>query len=1052
MKRLAALIIVQLIALGITFAQTKITGFIRDEKGDPVPFANIQVEGSNQTIQSDANGKFEINMPANGKLIITAAGFEPKTVNASDAASIVLLNSAKTELSEVVVTALGIRRPAKSLGYATARVNSGELTQAKAVNLQQGLSGKVSGLNITTTNSGVFENTKINLRGLRSLTGNNQPLLVLDGVPTPITYISSINPNDVIEVSILKGASSAALYGPDGVNGVILIRTKRGTSNKPTVTVSSTYQFNRVAFMPKRQNKFGSGSSTDTYGQPLYDPLENFSYGPAFDGSMVPIGRELEDGTLQMVPYIALDDEQKKFWNGNGSVLQNDISFATQDYYISVQDAVINGLMPKDRNRRTSFRFNASRSYNRLNVSHNINYIQSNFNVVDESGLAGRLPAYTGSIYNLVLQTAPHIPLSKYKDWRNDKYAQYSNYYNEYAINPYWAIDNHRLKGKTDDLLASVELKYDITSWLQATGRIGTNFSFLSSKSSRAAIRVSDYARSHRSNVTYNNYPANVVDASSQNSSITGELFFNGKRNIKNFGINYTAGTQMRQSQFKGMRAQGNNLVVPDLFNLSNRTGEAITSESNFRTRLGSVFGSIGLSYDNWANVEIVGRNDWDSRLNPDANSYFYPGVNVAVVLSDALPFLKESQLVSYAKLRGSMSKSGNVNLGPYELAATYNPIGGFPYGSLPGFSASNITPDPDLKPEFVKTREVGIELGFLKNRINLDATYFHQENTDQILFIQQSITTGYNQKLANTADFDNYGIELDLRLTPLVKIGQGILDLKMNATYNNNKIVRLSNDVNELAIGGSLNFIQLKAGAPSATNFAIVGHPAFVFKLSDYERDPLGRVIVDPVTGNPRLDDSLVVRGRTLPLWILGINPSFSWKGLSIGMTWDYKGGHYAYHGLGTDMDGYGISARSAQHNRERFVFPNSVYWDGTKYVENTDRTVSRGGIDFWGEEVTNTQVATNYFTSAAAWRLRELLISYDIPAKILGGNKIIKKATLSAVARNLLVFVPKSNQWTDPEFNSTPNATNPNTFGISSSFSTPPSRIFGGSLTLTF
>src|SRR5688572_27653664 len=204
---------------------------------------------------------------------------------------------------------------------------------------------------------------------------------------------------------------------------------------------------------------------------------------------MVPIGQQLEDGTIQTVPYIALDDEQKKFWNGNGSVLQNDISFATQDYYISIQDAKIKGLMPKDENRRTSFRFNATKSYNRFKSSYSLNYIQSNYNVVDETGIAGRCPAYNGGIYNLILQTAPQIPLSRYKDWRNDKYSQYSNYYNEYAANPYWAIDNHRLRGKTDDFLASVELKYEIANWLQATGRLGTNLSLTSSKSTRAAIK-----------------------------------------------------------------------------------------------------------------------------------------------------------------------------------------------------------------------------------------------------------------------------------------------------------------------------------------------------------------------------------------------------------------------------------------------------------------------------------------------------------------------------------------------------------------------------------
>jgi hypothetical protein len=304
---------------------------------------------------------------------------------------------------------------------------------------------------------------------------------------------------------------------------------------------------------------------------------------------------------------------------------------------------------------------------------------------------------------------------------------------------------------------------------------------------------------------------------------------------------------------------------------------------------------------------------------------------------------------------------------------------------------------------------------------------------------------------LANTADFNNYGVELDLRLTPLVSLGKARLDLKINATYNENEITKLSDDINELAIGGSTGFVQQKAGAPNAINYAIVGHPAFVFKLSDYKRDPEGRVIVDATTGDPSLSDSLVIRGRTQPLWIVGFNPSFSFKSLSIGMSWDYKGGHHAYHGLGTDMDGYGVSARSAQFNRERFVFPNSVYYDGTKYVENTDRTIS-SGHGFWGNNVQNTQVATNYFTSAAAWKLRELAIGYELPAKLLGGAKVVKKATISAVARNLLIIVPKSNQWSDPEFNSTPNNANPNTLGVGSVFSTPPSRIFGGSLTLTF
>jgi hypothetical protein len=797
------------------------------------------------------------------------------------------------------------------------------------------------------------------------------------------------------------------------------------------------------------------GSSVDNFGRPLYDPLENYSYGDRFDGSLRPVGRQLEDGTYQMIPYAATkEDQQVKFWNEHGAVLQNDLSFSTQDYYISMQDALVKGLVPKDQNRRMSFRFNAAKSYEKFRSSFNINYIQSNYNIMDQAGYASRFPAYNGSIYSLILQTAANIPLTEYKDWRNSKYAQYSNYYNEYATNPYWSIDNHRSIGRNDDLLGSLELKYDFATWLQATGRIGANFSFGSYKNQEAPIFVSDYADLNRSGTTYSNRPGYVADGQSFSSRTNAEFFLSGKRDVKDFGITYLAGTQWREDQSKQMNIRGNNLVVPYLYNVANRTGEiapvgpGIPIEANIKNRLISVFGSLAFSYKGWANLEVVGRNDWNSRLNPDNNSYFYPGVNASLVLSDALEGIKNSSWISYLKLRGSLTKSGNVNLGTYALAETYSNAGGFPYGNLPGFTADDRVPDPNIRPEFVKSKEAGIELGFLKNRISVEATYFHQRNTDQILAVQTSAATGYTSKVANTADFENYGLEFDLRLTPLVNLGKAKLDLKFNATFNDNKILRLSDNVNELSIGGSTSFVQLKASAPNVYNYAIVGQPAFVFKLTDYERDPEGRVIVD-ANGNPTLSDSLVTRGRAVPTLILGINPNFSWKGLTVGMTWDYKGGHHVYHGLGTDMDGYGISKRSTQFNRERFVFPNSVYFDGTKYVPNTDRQVSGTGINFWGTDVYNTGIGTNYFTSAASWKLRELLIAYDLPAGVLGGQKVIKKATISFVGRNLLTFLPKSNQWSDPEFNY---SSSNNTFGLSSVYQTPPVRTFGGSVTLTF
>lgn len=1057
MRKILSLLAVLILCYVSASAQTRfITGQVRDNQGDPVPFASITIKGTGKGVTSDENGNYRIQATTGDVLLISAVGAKSSeaTVGSADVVNVTVIKTGN--LQEVVVTALGVQRQARELGYSTARIRNSELNQAKTVNLQNGLTGKVSGLNITTVNSGVFEETKINLRGLRSLTGNNSPLLVVDNIPTPLSYISTLNPNDVQDVNVLKGASAAAVYGPDGVNGVIIVRTKRGSGTKPIVNVSHTVQLARVSFMPEVQKRFGGGTSEDQYGRPVYDPIENQQFGPEFDGSMVPLGPELEGGDQQMVRYSPTN-ERKKFWQ-NGLTLQTDVSFSAQGFYISAQDADIKGLMPKDKNRRTSFRINGSREYNKLKVSGNLNYIQNNSNVVNNAAYAARFPgSYNGSVYFTVLNTPAHVPLTSYKDQVNNKYAQYSNYYNEYFVNPYWVIDNHRIKERNDNFLASADATYKFFDWLNATYRIGAALTFTNSKEESGPVVTTDFAQENRGQ-QYDPQPAFVRDWESFNSRVTHEFFLNGKQEVSDFNFNYILGTRYRQNDTKIMSTAGNNLQIPTLFNPSVRLGEAVAGEANYRTRLLSVFGQISASYKGWANIEFSAANDWDSRLDINNNSYFYPGVSASVVLSDAIPFLKDHPFISYLKVRGAISKSANVNLGRFEnaftgayaLKPTYTATGGFPYGNLGGFSAGNTFTNPQIEPEFVNSKEIGLEIGVLNNRINLDATYFYQKNTNQILAVQQSAATGYTTYVDNAADFNNYGVELDLNITPVVRIRNVTINLGVNATYNDNKITALFPGINELTIGGSNEFTQQAASSPDAYNYAIVGQPAFVFKLSDYKRDPNGKVIVNRLTGYPELQDSLVTRGRSLPLWIIGINPSVSWKGLTVAMTWDYRGGHYAYHGIGSDMDFTGISARSAKFGRERFVFPNSVVDDGTgKLVDNTSTQVTSGGRNFFATGTTNTSVGTNYFTSASFWKLRELAISYELPFKWIGENKVIKRIVVSAVGRNLWTILPKSNEWTDPEFNYS--VTN-NTFGINNVFSTPPARTFGGSIALTF
>ena len=1075
MRKLLPLLAVLVLSASLAFSQTKpITGKLTDAQGQPIPFLTIKVKGAKTGVSADAEGNYSIKAKPGDVLVISGTGVTTKEVSVTEAPTQdIQIARSNTAMTEVVVTALGIQRQAKELGYATAKLDNKTLTQAKSVNVAQALNGKVSGVNISTTNSGVFENAKINIRGIRSLTGNNQPMLVVDGAPTPLGYLSSLPPDDIQSLDILKSAASAALYGPDAVNGVIIVTTRKG-SKKPVVSLNSSVQVARVSFFPKLQSSFGDGGGeiADPYGNYGYVPNENQQFGPRFDGSIQPIGPVLEDGSQQMGPYSPIHaNDKKKFWN-TGLTTQNSASIAGEDFYASIQDANVKGLTPSDQLRRTSFRFNGGKKAGNLSVNYGLNYTLQNSDVVNESGFQNTFPgAYDGGLFFLVLQTAGNVPLLSYKNL-NSKYGQFSNYYNEYAVNPYWLIANIRSKQRQDDILGNLALNYQIAPWLSATAKLSTSLGFSSQTNTNAPVVVSDWAAENRNATQYSNRLGSVVNESGYTSRINLDYYLSGDHKIgSDFKVAYLAGGGIRQDRAKDVAVGGNNLVVPSLYNVAVRSGDAnvpvylgssasslsgtpaigspMGNNYDIQYRLISAYGTASLNYKGWANLEVTGRNDWDSRLLEQNRSFFYPGANAAVVLSDAIPAIQDIASLSFLKVRAAISKSGNVNLGPYGIQPTYSPPTGFPFGSTAGFTANNTIPNSNLKPEFVTTTEAGLEVGFLRNTINLGATYFFQKNTNQILSVTQSGTTGYTTQVANAADFNNYGVEMDLGLTPLVKIGKGHIDLKVNATYNNNKVTHTLNNV-PVVIGGNSGFIQNATGYPTVNNIANVGKPAFQFQMTDYARDPAnGKVIVDPVTGNPTQAANMITTGRSLPLWVLGFTPSYTLGNFSVSMTWDYKTGNDFYSGLGPDADNAGISARSVQYGRQRFVFPNSEYLSGGHYVPNKSIQVSDGNYNFWTGANTNEGIATNFYASAAAWRLREVNISYTLPNKWLGNGTVIKRVTASLIGKNLLLFVPKSNQWGDPEFNySSLN----NTSGIASGFQSPAARLFGGSLTVQF
>ena len=1024
MRKLASVLAICLLFGMSAFAQTRsVSGVVKSDKGEAIANATVTEAGTNNAVKADASGNFKITIQAKGQLSASATGFTSKVFNVSGNSVTLILVTAETQMQEVVVTALGIQKQPRQLGYSTAKVSGKEVTAARAVNIQNGLTGKVSGLNIATVNNGVFADTRITLRGIRSLTGNNQPLLVVDGIPISLGFLNRINPNDVEDINILKGASAASLYGPDGVNGVIVVKTKRGSkAANPVITISNTTQFEKVAFLPKFQMQFGQGSSIDQNGIGVYDPVENQQYGDEFDGSEREFGRPNDKGEIQKTLYSVLDGEKLRYFN-TGVTSQNDISISAKDFYLSFQDANIAGTLPGDKNRRTTFSFKAAKDYGKFNADFTITYTKSQYDV-----------AQNGAYWE-VFNTAQNIPLTRYSDWRNDTWASPNHYFNDYYTNPYFIKDRARSRGTTHDLIGTTTLTYKILPWLTATYRLGTTVNSNYSKSTSEAFTYSPYAKTSGKYNSVNDIFAGVSDGQSIGTRITSEAFLSGQKDFGKFSVDGLVGQSYRETFSKSVGVSGGNLIIPTLFNVSNRTGEPGASESFAETKLMGVFGRAQIGYDNWAFLEGTVRNDWDSRLPAASRSYLYPGVSASVVLSDAIKAIKNSDVISYLKLRGSVSKSGNVTIGAYSLEPTYGVAGGFPYGSLPGFTASSSVNNPGIKPEFVLSKEVGFELSLFRNRVSIEATAYTQDNSNQVLSIQTSRSTGYSSSVVNAANFTNKGLEFDLRLTPLVDLGEFRVNFKGNLTIQDTKITSIYEGLNEIGIGNG--------------NFGIVGYPAFVFKLTDYKRTPEGNVIVDAKTGLPSQNPTPTMFGRTLPKYILGVNPSFEYKNFTLTVTADYRAGHQVYHGIGPDMDFTGISIRSAGNSRMRFIVPNSVYDDGTgKYVPNTDVLVRAGGYGFFEATATNRGIQSNYLTSAAAWKIREISLTYDLPQSLIKGAKFIKGASLGFVGRNLFMFLPKSNEWTDPEFaNTTGNAQGVNNSGI-----LPPTRLYGFNVNLRF
>lgn len=1010
MKKLIITTLVAVLSFlpSVLSAQTRtVTGTVLDaETGEPVPFASVAVKGSTTlgTYTLD-DGTFSIpGVPSDATTLIASfVGYVDAEVPIGSGTNLVIsLEPDALMLDQVVVTALGIQRQAKEIGYSAAKVSSEDLNTTQNSDASQALIGKVSGLQISAASASLDAEVRINLRGSRSFLGDNSPLLVVDGVPTPLDFLQSMNPNDIDNISVLKGGSAAALYGSSAANGVLYVTTKAGDKGRPRITYSLTTTFDMAAYFPKYQKRFGPGAQ-DEHGFGSYIQGENQQYGPEFDGSIVPIGSPFmdEEGTIhQLEEVYSFKEGARESYYDTGIGIQNDVSFSSGgengNFFISYQNLHRTGTVVGDVMDRNTVRFNASRIYKSFTARVNFSYsnMQGDFNNSSSNGLQ--------ALWN----TPGHIDLPKYKDWQNVLGGSPDQWVNDYYQNPYAQIDLYRREFRRDRFTGAATLEWAPLKWLRFMGRVGMNTNVSNSSTRTNAWHFNDFAKtSGRSYATSDIYSTFYTYADLSQRINADVMAFAEHQFGKNFGIKGMVGWSMNTRYEEDKDVEAAQLALDNLFNVSNKVGELLGGNSITRTRTQSVYASIDFNILGWIYLQVTGRNDWTSLLDRSNWSFFYPGANMSLMLSDAIPALKNSSWLSYLKLRGTFAKVGAVNVSPYRLDNMAEVANPFPFGALTSYQIDNSIRNRYLNPEFTTEFEVGLEVGFLKDRITFEAAYYHQKTTDQTVNVSIPYSTGAGSKFLNAGTMTGQGVELDLRLTPVLEFGDFYWNVFANATFATSEVTELYGGLTELTVYDPI--------------YAIVGEPFPYIKATDFKRDPEGRVIVDPVTGLPTLGD-LVPVGRTEPSVRLGLSTEFAWKGISLNATFEYRGGHVARFDSEYEMLFTGASYISAIAGRERFVFPNSVIErvdenGNVYYEENKNITVNSGGKDFWTGVYRSCRAAQ--VVSANSWKLRELSLTWKLPQRWMEKTKFLQSAAVSLVGRNLFYWVPDTNLWGDPD-----------------------------------
>jgi len=988
--------------------QKTVTGKVVDKYGDPIPGVSVYIKGTTTGTTTSVDGHYSLDVGSTDVvLVFSFIGFDTQEIPVGDRTEInVTLMEEVSELTEVVVTALGISREKKSLGYALTEIGGEDVNTVKSENVMNSLSGKVAGIVLTRSTSGPGSGTRVIIRGNNSLTGNNQPLYVVDGIPMDNsgfgnangggtgeyaradygTGISDLNPDDIESISVLKGPNAAALYGSRAANGVILITTKKGKSRKGIgVTWTSQMTFDSPLVLPNFQNEYGQGSDGNYPND--YPDLATFknnsgSWGAKFDGSeqMYWVDDPLGSGNATTRPYVAQPDNVKDF-------------FRTAHTYI-------NTIAIEAGNDVANMRFSYTNNYSQ-GIIPNSELKKNNFNVRGELQASKWLTLDAKATYfsqqanNRAVQGTEGIMAYLYTIPRNSDINDYKNYqapdlssisHSSLGANPYW-ITNHDVNTDSRNrFLGYVKANFKVNDDLSFFARAGTDWT------SQNIETINQYGHWYYSKgrfffSTYNTQESNLDFLAMYNKQI-GE----------NFNISANFGGNMMHQTFTSNGVRGEDFKIPTK-PTTNSARQLYPSYTPLREkRINSLYGSLSLSFWNWIYFDFSARNDWSSTLPENNWSYFYPSTSLSFLLNQFID--SDQSWLNYLKVRGSYALVGN-DTSPYQLQVGYN-LNQEGYLGLTTLSRPGVKMNPDLKPEQTTSVEVGLDFRMFNSRLYGDFSYYSIKSTDLIMDVPVPASTGYSAFRSNVGEITNKGFELMIGGYP-VKTPNFSWDVSFNISHNNNELVELIEDLD--------NYVFTTTNSGVVVVQATVGGGFGDIYGTTYRKTDDGQLIVDS-NGRPLATSDKIYLGNYQPDFTAGLSNTFSFKnGLAISFLIDARFGGQLYSGTDASMDDAGVTERSLLYRGG--VQLDAVVNTGTPEVpvyEPNQNTIT--GQQYWGAM---TGIADYHVYDQTNIRLREFAITYTLPEKLFE-NIIIDRASIGLIGRNLFFF-SKDIENFDPE-----------------------------------